>query len=285
MGHVLPTFRPDSAVDILGPVWQKEIGKLGDLTGAPVTNFKQFISALENRRVFFKSMGATATDHAVVQPYTEELPGSEAEAIFARALAGRASAEDGARFTAHMLMEFARMSAEDGLVMQLHPGSWRNHNQTVFRMFGTDKGCDIPVATEYTRNLHALLNKYGNHPNLRLVLFTLDESTYSRELAPLAGHYPALRLGPPWWFQDSIQGMTRFRQMVTETAGIYNTAGFNDDTRAFLSIPARHDLCRRMDANFLAQMVARHIITSAEAEQMIVDLSYKLARETYRFGS
>ncbi len=283
-GRVLPTFRPDAVVATLAPGWHTEIRKLGALAGNQITTYQAFIAALEDRRAFFKSMGAVSTDHAVVQPYTEELAPSEAEAIFSRALAGRAAEQDALRFTAHMLMEFARMSIEDGLVMQIHPGSWRNHNQLIFEAFGADRGCDIPVATEYTRNLRPLLNKYGNDARLRLVLFTLDESTYSRELAPLAGHYPAVRLGPPWWFHDSIQGMLRFRQRVTETAGIYNTAGFNDDTRAFLSIPARHDLCRRVDASFLAGLVARHIIELEEAEEMIADLAYNLARETYRLA-
>jgi len=176
----------------------------------------------------------------------------------------------------------ARMSADDGLVMQLHPGCLRSHNRVIFERFGPDKGCDIPVATEFTANLQALLNKYGNHAAFRLILFTLDESAYSRELATLAGHYPAVRLGPPWWFHDSLQGMIRYREQVTETAGIYNTAGFNDDTRAFPSIPARHDLSRRMDANFLARLVARHQIERAEAEEVIVDLAYNLAKQTYK---
>ncbi len=281
-GRVLPTFRPDAAVAILSPGWPAEVEKLGRLTGKTITSFKDFIAALEDRRTFFKSMGATSTDHAVVEPYTVELDAPEAGRIFSRAMQGRATEADARAFTAHMLMEFARMSAEDGLVMQLHPGSWRNHNQAVYAAFGPDKGCDIPVATEYTRNLRALLNKYGSHPGYRLVLFTLDESTYARELAPLAGHYPALRLGPPWWFHDSVEGMKRFRERVTETAGIYNTAGFNDDTRAFLSIPARHDLSRRVDSSFLAGLVARHILTLEEAEEMAVDLAYNLARRTYR---
>ena len=283
-GRVLPTFRPDSAVAILAPGWREEIRQLGRLTGIAVESFKDFIAALEKRRTVFRMSGATSTDHAVVQPYTEELTAAEAEAIFARALKGQATEEDAGRFTAHMLMEFARMSAEDGLVMQLHAGSWRNHNRPVFEAFGSDKGCDIPVATEFTRNLHALLGKFGNHSRFRLVLFTLDESTYSRELAPLAGHYPALRLGPPWWFHDSIQGMLRYRQQVSETAGIYNTAGFNDDTRAFVSIPARHDLSRRVDSSFLAGLVARHIISLEDAGEMIVDLAYNLVRETYRLA-
>jgi len=284
-GRVLPTFRPDAAVNIAAPGWSDEVKQLGRLTGLEIGSFKDFIAALEKRRTLFRAWGAVSTDHAVLEPYTEELTAAEAEALFSRARKGQASEEDSRRFVAHMLMEFARMSAEDGLVMQLHAGSWRDHNRTVFERFGPDKGCDIPVATEFTRNLRALLNKFGNDSRFRLVLFTLDESTYSRELAPLAGHYPAVRLGPPWWFHDSIEGMLRYRRSVTETAGIYNTAGFNDDTRAFLSIPARHDLNRRVDACFLADLVARHVITLEEASDMAADLACNLARETYRLGA
>jgi glucuronate isomerase len=283
-GNIHPTFRPDLAVDILHPKWRAEITRLGEQTGREIAQFHSFITALEERRAFFKAQGATATDHAVVAPYTHQLPDAEVAAIFTRALAGQASADDARAFTAHMLMELARMSVDDGLVMQIHPGSLRNHNQRIYHRFGPDRGCDIPVATEYTRNLQELLNKYGNEPTFTLVLFTLDESTFTRELAPLAGHYPAVRLGPPWWFHDSIEGMLRFRHAATETAGFYNTAGFNDDTRAFPSIPARHDLCRRVDANFLARLVTRHILEEEEAHELIVDLSYTLAKRTYRLG-
>ena len=281
-GVVRPTFRPDLAINILHPDWPAEMDRLARLTGRTIGDYRTYIAALEARRTFFRGMGATATDHAALTPYTTRLPAHEAEAIFARARAGEATPDDLAAFTGHMLMEMARMSVEDGLVMQLHPGSLRNHNAAVHDRFGPDRGCDIPIATEYTRNLQPLLNAYGNDPRFRLVLFTLDESTYARELAPLAGHYPALRLGPPWWFHDSIEGMERFRHAVTETAGFYNTAGFNDDTRAFPSIPARHDLCRRVDANFLAGLVARHVLDVDEARELIVDLSYGLAKATYR---
>lgn len=281
-GTVLPTFRPDACVQILSPGWRAEIERLGELTGKEIHTFESYLAALEQRRAFFREMGARATDHAVLSMHTGELSHAERAGIFERALAGQASEEDATRFAGHMLMEFARMSVEDGLVMQVHPGSFRNHNDAIFAAFGADKGCDIPVATEYTRNLRPLLNKFGNDPRFRLVIFTLDESTYARELAPLAGHYPALRLGPAWWFFDSIEGMTRYRYATTETAGIYNTAGFNDDTRAFPSIPARHDLCRRVDANFLADLVARHIIEEDEAAVMMEDLAYNLVRETYR---
>ena len=281
-GRVRPTFRPDLAINILHPGWKAEIGRLAAQTGREIVSYAVYVQALEARRAFFKSMGAAATDHAAETPYTAALSAAEAGAIFDRALAGRATADDGRAFTGHMLMEMARMSVEDGLVMQLHPGSDRNHNRLVAETFGTDRGADIPIATEYTRNLKPLLNAFGNDPRLTLVLFTLDETTYSRELAPLAGHYPALRLGPPWWFHDSIEGMTRFRYHVTETAGIYNTAGFNDDTRAFPSIPARHDVARRVDASFLADLVARHIVSLEDAREMMDALTYGLVKETYR---
>jgi glucuronate isomerase len=281
-GNVRPTFRPDLAINILHPQWSSEIAKLSEQTGQAVTTYPIYIRALEQRRAFFKSMGATATDHAVEVPYTAELIAHDVAALFDRALHGKANADDRRAFTGHMLMEMARMSTEDGLVMQLHPGSERNHNALVFEHFGPDRGCDIPIQTEYTRNLKPLLNKYGNDSRFTFVVFTLDETTYSRELAPLAGHYPCLRLGPPWWFLDSLEGMTRFRYHATETAGIYNTAGFNDDTRAFPSIPARHDLCRRVDANFLADLVTRHIVSMGEAHEMMRALTYDLVKDTYK---
>jgi glucuronate isomerase len=282
--RVVPTFRPDALFRIASPQWRDELADLSKASGRPISNFESFVAALAERRLYFKSLGGTATDHAVVEPYTARLAPHELDAIFARATNRAASPQDQRLFEAHMLMEMARLSTEDGLVMQLHPGAVRDHNHVVYERFGMDKGADIPVATEYTRNLSALLNAYGNDPRLTLVLFTLDETTYARELAPLAGHYPALRLGPPWWFNDSIEGMTRFRQQVTETAGIHNTAGFNDDTRAFCSIPARHDLSRRVDANWLAGLVARHVIDLDDARSMARALAYELARETYRFG-
>jgi glucuronate isomerase len=281
-GRVVPAFRPDVVFRIAQPGWRGEIDALSRASGVEVGGYAAFIRALEGRREHFRSLGATSTDHAVLEPYTERLPDAEADALFQKARRGEATGADQARFEAHMLMEMARMSAEDGMVMQIHPGSLRNHNDVIFRRFGLDKGGDIPVPTEYTRNLRNLLNAHGNDPRFRLVLFTLDETTYARELAPLAGHYPAVRLGPAWWFHDSIEGMTRYRQMTTETAGIYNTAGFNDDTRAFCSIPARHDLARRVDANYLAGLVARHVVDLSDAREMAHALAYGLVKETYR---
>ncbi len=281
-GRVVPTFRPDAVVNLDTPGWQENIRALGEISGREIDGYHAYIQALEGRRAHFKAMGATATDHSALTPYTEELSSEEAEAIFQRALKGKASREDATRFTGHMLMENARMSVEDGLVMQLHPGSYRNHNSWVFERFGRDMGADIPIQTEYTRNLWPLLNKYGNDSRLTLILFTLDETAYSRELAPLAGHYPAVKLGPPWWFHDSLEGMTRYRQQIVETAGLYNTVGFNDDTRAFPSIPARHDLWRRVDANWMAGLVVRGIVDIGDAEEMIYDSAYRLAKKAYK---
>jgi len=283
-GRVIPTFRPDALLQIWAPGWSAELDRLGASHGRPVADYAGFIAALEARRAFFRSLGATATDHGVEVPRTERITDVEADALLQRARAGRASPADQQRFEAHMLMEMARMSAADGMVMQLHAGSLRDHNVPLFERFGSTLGADIPVATEFTRNLRPLLNTYGSDPRFRLIVFTLDESTYARELAPLAGHYPALRLGPAWWFHDSIDGMRRYRQRTTETAGIYNTAGFNDDTRGFCSIPARHDLSRRVDANWLAGLVARHIVDAAEAHEMARALAYDLAKEAYRLG-
>ncbi len=281
-GQVRPTFRPDAVYNILSPDWPAQIEALSRVSGIDIHSYATFTQAIEARRAFFKEMGATATDHAALTPYTEALSAQEAEAIFQRALKGQATTDDHRRFIANMFMEMARMSIEDGLVMQMHVGSDRNHNALIAERFGPDKGDDIPIATEFTRNLKPLLNRYGNDPRLTLVLFTLDESTYSRELAPLAGHYPALRLGPPWWFHDSIEGMNRYLSSVTETAGIYNTAGFNDDTRAFPSIPARHDLWRRVACNWVAGLHVRGIVDMEDAHQMARALAYDLAKETYR---
>lgn len=281
-GKVVPCFRPDAVVNINNPDWKKEIQKLSEASGIDIVSFKSFVNALENRREYFKSMGCVSTDQGIESPYTHKLSEQEAEAIFQKALKSNAKENEAALFTANMIMEMARMSSEDGLVMQLHPGSFRNYNKKIFEKFGADKGGDIPVNTEYTKNLYELLNEYGNNPGITIIIFTLDESNYSRELAPLAGLYPALKLGPAWWFHDSIQGMIRYRQMVTETAGIYNTVGFNDDTRAFLSIPARHDLSRRMDSNFLAGLVARHIIDMEDAVSMSYNLAYGLVKKAYK---
>ena len=281
-GRVIPTFRPDAVVNIDSPGWRENIELLSEVSAVDIRDFASYVQALEARRAFFKSMGATATDHAAMTAYTESLSAAEAEAIFGRALQGEASGKDVIRFRGHMLIEMARMSSEDGLVMQLHVGAWRNHNPALFARYGPDMGADIPIAGEFTKNLIPLLDQFGNHSDFRLVLFNLDESTYSRELAPLAGHYSILRLGPPWWFFDSWLGMTRFLDAVVETAGVYNLAGFNDDTRAYPSIPTRHDLWRRVCADWLAGQLVRGFIDEHDANEMMRALAYDLAKQTYR---
>jgi glucuronate isomerase len=284
-GRILPTFRPDELLDLQRPGWSEHVAALSRLSGIDVGDYRSFILALENRRAFFKHMGAVATDHAAFSAYAAELTATEADAIFQRALRGQTDENDAARFMGHMLMEMARMSIEDSLVMQLHVGAYRNHNLPFFVRFGRDKGADIPIPVEFTRNLQPLLVKYANDPRLALILFTLDETGYGRELAPLAGHYPALKLGPPWWFFDSLNGMQRYFDQVMETAGLYNTAGFNDDTRSFPSIPARHDLWRRASANWVAGLVVRHLIDLDDAEAMVEDLAVGLAKRAYRLES
>jgi glucuronate isomerase len=282
-GDIRPTFRPDDVIHMLRPGWRENVDKLSDLTGISVNSYTALIRALEERRAFFKGMGAVATDSDGTTLTTGELSPREADAIFQRTLKGRATTTDAARFFGHMVMESARMSIEDGLVMQVHFGSYRNHNRHLFDRIGPDMGADIPFRAEFTQNLRPLLNKYGNDPRLTFVAFTLDESTYSRELAPLAGHYPAMKLGPPWWFHDSLNGMRRYFERVMETAGLYNTVGFNDDTRAFLSIPARHDVWRRASADWVAGLVVRGIVDQADAHEMMLDLAYRLARQAYKF--
>lgn len=280
-GRLVPTFRPDTLVNLDDPGWRENIRSLSKVSGINVTGYLSYIQALEQRRAYFKEYGTRATDHAVLTLSIEELTDQEVGAIFQRALHGKATPADAQRFSGHMLMEMARMSTEDGLVMQMHPGSLRNHNDFVFARFGLDKGADIPVATEYTRSLWPLLNHYGTDPRLTLILFTLDESTYTRELAPLAGLYPAVKLGPPWWFHDSLNGMARYFDQVMETAGLYNTVGFNDDTRAFCSIPARHDVWRRAAANWIAGLFVRGMVDMDDAVEIVTDLAYRLAKRAY----
>jgi glucuronate isomerase len=282
-GRVITTFRPDPVVDPHTPEFADNVARLGKITAVDTSHWPGYLEALRRRRDYFRELGATATDHGHPSAVTADLSQSTCETLFRGAMAGSLDAAGAELFRGQMLTEMAAMSLDDGLVMQLHPGSYRNHNPWLFEHFGRDKGADIPLATEYVRALKPLLDRFGNAPGFSLILFTLDEASYSRELAPLAGHYPCLKLGPSWWFHDSPEGMRRFRAQVTETAGFYNTVGFNDDTRAFLSIPARHDVARRMDAGFLAELVADHRLAEDEAAQLMIDLSCNLARQAYRF--
>lgn len=282
-GQIHPTFRPDLLFGIDTPAWKKEFQELEAVTNRSITSYQEFLIALEERRAFFKQMGAKATDHGVLTPFTYELSENEVERLFQKALQGQATSTDSSRFTAHMLIEMARMSVEDGLVMQLHVGSYRNHNAELFKTYGPDMGADIPIAAEFTVNLKPLLDRFGSDPRLTLIIFTLDESAYSRELAPLAGHYPAVKLGSPWWFNDSLNGLRRYFDHVMETSGIYNTVGFNDDTRAFPSIPARHELWRRAACDWVAGLLVRHLIDDEDAQVMVYELAYGLAKKTYKF--
>ncbi len=281
-GRVVPTFRPDPVVDPDFDDFHENIQQLGVAAGEDVSSWRGYLTALRQSRLRFKKMGCTATDHGHPTPATANLDQQEASRLFDLVIAGDSSAIEREMFRAQMLTEMAKMSLDDGLVMQIHPGSLRNHNAALYRKFGRDMGGDIPTQTEYVRNLRPLLERMGNETKLTIILFTLDESTYSRELATLAGHYPCLKLGPPWWFHDSPEGMLRFRQSTTETAGFYNTVGFNDDTRAFLSIPARHDVARRVDCAYLADLVADHRLDEDEAHEVALDLAYRLAKAAYK---
>ncbi|MFZ0940525.1 MAG: glucuronate isomerase, partial [Candidatus Sulfotelmatobacter sp.] len=280
--RVLPTFRPDPVVDPEFAGFVENVGKLGENTGEDTSTWSGYLSALRVARLRFRALGCTATDHGHPTARTANLSAKDAGELFAQVIAGGTDAQQQEVFRAQMLTEMARISLEDGLVMQIHPGSARNHNRKLYEQYGRDLGADIPTATNYVDALRPLLDQFGNERSLTIILFTLDESAYSRELAPLAGHYPCLRLGPPWWFLDSPEGMIRFREQVTETAGFYNTVGFNDDTRAFLSIPGRHDMARRMDCAFLAKLVAEHRLEEDEALDVAQELAYDLVKKAYR---
>ena len=280
--RVVTTYRPDGVIDVEHEQFGSALARFAELTGEDVYGWSGYLAAHRKRRADFRAAGATATDHGHPTAATANLPTAECEALFARIVGGTWDAADAELFRAQMLTEMAGMSIEDGMVMQIHPGSFRNHNAGLFASHGRDKGADIPTRTGYVAELKPLLDRFGTSTELSIILFTIDESVYARELAPLAGHYPCLKLGPSWWFHDSPEGMRRFREMTTETAGFYNTVGFNDDTRAFLSIPARHDVARRIDCGFLARLVAEHRIADWEAAELAHELTSGLVRKAYR---
>lgn len=281
-GRVVTAYRPDPVIDPEFEGFRENLVRLSEITGCDTATWSGYLEAHRKRRAFFRQYGATSTDHGHPTARTANLSPADAEALFRRVSTGDARPEDAELFRAQMLTEMAVMSVEDGMVMQLHPGSFRNHNDALFRRFGRDMGADIPLQTDYVRALKPLLDRFGNETNFTLIVFTLDETSYSRELAPLAGHYPALKLGPAWWFFDSPEGMRRFRELTTETAGFSNTVGFNDDTRAYLSIPARHDVARRVDCAYLANLVTTHRLDEDEAHEVAYDLAYRLAKEAYK---
>ncbi|MEV7661552.1 glucuronate isomerase [Paenarthrobacter sp. NPDC089316] len=281
-GRVLPTFRPDAYINIANPAWPANVERLIAEASDGGTGYRGYLTALENRRRYFVDHGAVSADHGVRTPATLKLDAAEAEALFNKARSGEANAQDRDIFEAHMMYQMARMSVEDGLVMTIHPGSFRNHHQPTFEAFGADTGHDIPVATNYTEAVRPLLQDFGTAKDFHLVLFTLDETVFSRELAPLAGFYPSVYIGAPWWFLDAPDAMLRFRSAVTETAGFSRSSGFIDDTRAFCSIPARHDASRRIEASFLARLVAEHRISEDRAHELIVDVVDSSPRRVFK---
>lgn len=281
-GKVITAYRPDPVIDPEHEDFVANLACFSELSGEDCHDWQGYLAAHRQRRAFFKSRGATSTDHGHPTARTANLSPAEAETLFRTIVSGTFTPAQAELFRAQMLTEMAAMSLEDGLVMQIHPGAFRNHNRQLFEQLGRDKGADIPMPTDYVHGLKPLLDRFGNEAGLSIILFTLDESSYARELAPLAGHYPCLKLGPAWWFHDSPEGMRRFRHMTTESAGFYNLVGFNDDTRAFLSIPARHDVARRIDCGFLAELVSEHRIEDWEAAELAHELSYGLAKRAYR---
>ncbi|HEV8502210.1 MAG TPA: glucuronate isomerase [Casimicrobiaceae bacterium] len=281
-GRVITAYRPDPVVDPDFPGFRDNVVRLGGLTGENTLRWSGYLAAHRIRRDYFRSMGATSTDHGHPTARTFNFDAAQCQRLLDRAMDGSIGSDEAEAFRGQMLTEMARMSIDDGLVMQIHPGSMRNHNAKVLREFGRDKGADMPTRTDYVRALGPLLEQFGDDRRLSVILFTLDETSYSRELAPLAGHYPALKLGPPWWFHDSVEGMQRFLSSVVETAGFYNTVGFNDDTRAFMSIPARHDVWRRIACRFLASAVLEHRLDEDEAFELAPELAYGLAKRAYR---
>ena len=283
-GKVVTTYRPDTVIDPSTAGFSINIEKLGQFAGEDATTWEGYLAAHRSRRAFFKSYGATATDHGHPTAQTSNLPLAEAKALFAKVLKGNHSEQEAEVFRGQMLTEMALMSLDDGLTMQIHPGSWRNHSDLIYELHGRDMGFDIPKQAEFVKALKPMLDVVGLERDLTIIIFMLDETTLSRELAPLAGAYPALRLGPPWWFLDSAEGMRRFREYTTETCGFYNTVGFNDDTRAFCSIPARHDVARRVDAAFLAQLVCTGRLEENEAFDVARELAYDLVKEAYGLG-
>lgn len=281
-GKVVTAYRPDSVIDPEFEGFADNLATFGDLTGEDVTSWNGYLAAHRKRRAYFRERGATSSDHGHATARTANLSTVKKQELFAKIVKGDFTAGDADLFRGQMLTEMAKMSLDDGLVLQIHPGSYRNHNPALFKAFGRDMGADIPRQTDYVSALKPLLDAVGNEPRLTVIAFTLDETAYSRELAPLAGHYPALKLGPGWWFLDAPEAMLRFRELTTETAGFYNTVGFNDDTRAYLSIPARHDVARRVDCHYLAKLVAEHRLGEDEAAEVAYDLAYRLAKEAYK---
>ncbi|MDP9806468.1 glucuronate isomerase [Trueperella bonasi] len=283
-GEVRPTFRPDKYLEPAREDWPQLMQDLSDVSGIDTSTWAGFNEAMENRRAFFKENGAISTDHSHRDPGTARLSDADAERIYKEALAGKVSQEDADALRRSMMYEQVRMASEDGLVMTLHPAVYRNHHTPTFEKYGADVGTDIPLKTEFTENLQPALADFGTSENLHIIPFTMDETVYSRELAPLAGFYPSVFIGVPWWFIDAPEAMARFRGAITETAGFTRTSGFIDDTRAFLSIPARHDVARRVDSGYIAKLVAEHRLEMDEAVEAIHELTVNNPIRAFKLG-
>ncbi len=281
-GRVVPTFRPDRYLEAALPAWNDDVERLGEVSGVDTGDYAGFLHALEVRRAYFVEHGAVSTDHSHVDARTDPLEPAEASRIYAAARRKEASTKEATALRRHLIGEMARMSCDDGLVMTLHPGVRRNHHLPTYERHGADVGADIPVAVELTDALRPMLSRYGTHPGFQLVLFTLDETVFSREIGPLAGFYPGVYAGAPWWFLDAPDAIRRYRSAITESAGFAKTSGFVDDTRAFCSIPARHDLSRRIDAGFVAGLVAEHRLDEDEAYEVLHDLVVTNPRKAFR---
>ncbi len=286
-GHVIPTWRADRFVSPSAPSWSRALDQLGEVTGIACDSYHGMLEALRATRASFIEAGATSTDTGVPDAGSEPLEEADAERIHRDALRGSITEADAAAYRHNLLYRFAEFSTEDGLVMQLHPGVIRNHHRPTFDRFGPDTGHDLPDVAAFTRPLQPLLRDFGTHPGFHLVLFTVDETAFSREIGPLAGFYPSVYAGAPWWFLDSPAGIARYRAAITDPVGFAKTSGFIDDTRAYCSIPARHDASRRADAAFLAGLVTTHQLGEAEAATIAGELvrdiparTFKLARYT-----
>ncbi len=281
-GAVVPTFRADRYMSPDVPGWKGSLDELAGAAGIDTGSYSGLVEALKARRAYFKECGATATDSGMADAYAEPLPTADCERIHRAGIDGTVTAQDAAAYRRNLLYQLAAMAAEDGLVMQLHADVVRNYDDESFRRFGPDTGHDLPGPSTFTRGLRRVLNDFGRSETFRLVLFTTDETAFSREIAPMAGFYPSVYVGAPWWFIDTPAAIARFRAAATDSAGFSKTSGFIDDTRAYCSIPARHDMSRRVDAGFLANLVATHQLAEDEAYDIARDLVGHTPVSTFR---
>ncbi|MDN5822275.1 MAG: glucuronate isomerase, partial [Brachybacterium sp.] len=284
-GRVIPTFRPDRYLEPARADFRALTDALGEAAGVETGTYDGHLEAMRTRRLYFRDHGAVSSDHSHLDPGTARLSDEDARRLYAAARDGAIGVDEAVALRRHLLADQARLASEDGLVMTLHPGVARNHSEAMFETFGADIGFDIPVAVDYVHHLRPMLNDVGHHPNFRTVLFTIDETVLSREIAPLAGAYPSVFAGAPWWFIDAPDAILRYRRAVSETLGFSRTSGFIDDTRAFCSIPARHDMSRRLDASHLAGLVAEHRIRLEDAQELVATLPDQQPREVFRLGA